>query len=400
MASRSIITDVRTWCRGFRELVMQNARSFSVVGLLVILAAAAAPACENSPQGSGGSGAGGSGASATSTGTNQGGNGTAGSGVGGLITGGAPAGGSSSGGAPSGGSSAGGAPSGGSSAGGSGGSGGVVILEVACLNQTYHCGDTIDNDGDGLTDWQDPDCLGPCDNTEDSYFGGIPGQSGPNCDVDCYWDQNSGSGDDECYWNHKCDPNEQNPPGHPEPIGKCPYDENTNLSGTPLGCNDLYQMQGDVCTSFCGPITPNGCDCFGCCELPAGGGKYVWLGSEDENGNGSCTKDAVDDPDKCEPCLPVAGCLNACDVCELCIGKDELPPECTPGGSGGGGAGGNPSSTSSGMGGASSSSTSSGTGGSGQCPAGVQACGLPGQAPCPAGFYCITGCCVQIMDPK
>jgi hypothetical protein len=31
-----------------------------------------------------------------------------------------------------------------------------------------------------------------------------------------------------------------------------------------------------------------------------------------------------------------------------------------------------------------------------QCPTGVQPCGVPGQAVCPANSYCITGCCQSI----
>jgi hypothetical protein len=52
--------------------------------------------------------------------------------------------------------------------------------------------------------------------------------------------------------------------------------------------------------------------------------------------------------------------LNSCENCEVCIGKPTLPPECTQQ----------------------------------QCPAGKTPCGLPGQAPCPFGNTCITGCCV------
>jgi hypothetical protein len=257
------------------------------------------------------------------------------------------------------------------------GDGGILISVVKCLNQIYQCGDGIDNDGDGLVDWQDPDCLGPCDNTEDSYYGGIPGQSGPACDVDCYWDSNSGAGDDDCHWNHKCDPNEQGVPGHPEPIAKCAYNPATNISGTSQTCSQLGQQQSATCLSFCGAITPNGCDCFGCCELPASSGKYVWLGSVDEATNtGSCTAAGLNDPTKCEPCQPVPGCLNTCGKCELCIGKTTLPPECFPDGGvlDGGGVDG---------------------GGSMQCPTGVQACGVTGQALCPLGYYCITGCCIN-----
>lgn len=263
-----------------------------------------------------------------------------------------------------------------------------VIEVVKCLNQIYLCGDGIDNDNDGLIDWQDPDCLGPCDNTEDSYYGGIPGQSGPACDVDCYWDSNSGSGDDDCFWNHKCDPNEVVSPGHPEPTSKCGYNLATNISGSNQTCSQLYQQQSATCLDFCGKITPNGCDCFGCCELPAGGGKWVWLGSEDEITKlGSCTQAGINDPTKCEPCQPVAGCLNTCKHCELCIGKTTLPDDCFPP-DGGAPDGGAPDG-----GGTDDGGTDGGV--QMQCPDGVQPCGVPGQPMCPSGFYCITGCCSQ-----
>ena len=95
-------------------------------------------------------------------------------------------------------------------------------------------------------------------------------------------------------------------------------------------------------------------------------------------GEFTCTLDVLADPDKCRPCQPVQGCLNGCGKCELCLGKDELPPECFPDGGAGG------------MGGA------GGSGDTMQCPAGIQPCGLPGQAECPANYYCITGCCQTI----
>lgn len=341
---------------------MRDTCSLFIAGLLVAATSTLIPACD-------GGGGGNTGGGSTSA--------TANAGTGGTGTGATNAG----GGGGTAGSTAGGA-AGSTSTGGTS----TVHIEAPCVNQTYACGDTIDNDGDGLIDSDDPDCLGPCDNTEDSFYGGIPGQPGPACIVDCYWDSNSGSGNDECYWNHQCDENEKDDPGHPEPNSKCPYNQNANTPGTDQSCSELYQTQSETCSKVCGPLTPNGCDCFGCCELPAGSGKYIWLGSEDEaSGQGSCKMDVINDPTKCEPCVPVAGCLNGCDPCELCIGKDELPPECTPGGGGAGGG---------------TNTGGSGGGGTGQCPPGIQACGLPGQAPCAADYYCITGCCQLIVEPK
>lgn len=289
-----------------------------------------------------------------------GGTGAAATGGSGLATGGAGAGGGS---------------------GASGNTGGVPPppTEIAmCQDHVYQCGDLIDNDGDGLIDYQDPDCLGPCDNTEDSLFGGIPGQAGPPCLVDCYFDQDSGQGNDQCYWAHWCDPNEVPPNYYPEPENGalCAYEENKPVpvsNGPPQSCQDLFTAQSQNCYDYCGPLTPNGCDCFGCCDIPGGSGNFVFLGSVGASGTSVCTHDNINDPTVCHPCLPVAACFNDCGPCELCIGKTTLPPECFgEGGSGGGG------------------------GAPGQCPDGVQVCGLPGQDPCPAGYSCITGCCYEV----
>jgi hypothetical protein len=283
------------------------------------------------------------------------------------------------------GTAAGGAGGEGGGAGGGAGGGvggtGVPTMTGTCQGKIYKCGDLLDNDGDGKVDWQDPDCLGTCDDTEDSFYGGIPGQAGPGCIVDCYFDQDSGAGNDGCYWNHACDPNSVAPNYYPEPENgsKCEYDPKANTPGTSGTCEQLNAMQADVCHNYCGPLTPNGCDCFGCCELPPGGGQFVFLGSLDKTtGAPSCKLADLADPEKCHPCKPVDACLNGCGKCELCVGKDSLPPECFPDGGAGG------------MGGA------GGSGDTMQCPVGIQPCGLPGQADCAINYYCITGCCQSI----
>lgn len=268
---------------------------------------------------------------------------------------------------------------GGTSAGGSatGGSGGIAPPDhiVECQGHVYACGDLVDNDLDGLVDSLDPDCLGPCDNTEDSLFGGIPGQTGPACKVDCYFDQDSGPGNDNCYWSHECDPNEVAPTFYPEPAegDQCEYSgPGTVLPPTGKTCAELNAEQSQACHDYCGPLTPNGCDCFGCCELPANSGAFVWLGSEGVDGTTVCTLDKLGDPTICHPCAPVADCLNDCDPCEVCIGKPTPDPGCNPGSGGAGGGSGS------------------------QCPQGVQECGQPNQAACPNLFACVTGCCIEV----
>jgi hypothetical protein len=226
---------------------------------------------------------------------------------------------------------------------------------TTCNGQIYQCGNCIDDDGDCDVDNHDSDCWGPCDNNESGWSGEVPGQQNQSeCNVmDCYFDQNSGTGNDNCYWSHTCDPL--------EPSG-CTYNPNYNIPGPPPTCGVLQMVQSDVCLDVCAPLVPNGCDCFGCCEVHVAGNVHtVYLGTQDAGGNGSCNINVVDDPVLCNPCTQVQACINTCEMCELCIGQQQLPPECLDGQ---------------------------------ECPPGLQGCGLPGQAPCPMGQACVTGCCV------
>jgi len=116
----------------------------------------------------------------------------------------------------------------------------------------------------------------------------------------------------------------------------------------------------------------------------------VWLGSvEDGTNDGTCTLEAITDTSACRPCTPVADCFNDCGACELCVGRDTLPPECltpTPD------AGPRPD----------GAVPDGGTVWDGgvpppRCDPGVQACGLAGDSPCADLYYCITGCCVPTL---
>jgi hypothetical protein len=251
-------------------------------------------------------------------------------------------------------------------------------VQATCQGKIYECGDCVDNDNDGKTDMNDVGCLGPCDNTETDLTLGIPGGNSAPCKADCYFDQDTGSGNDDCYWSHKCDPLEV-APAYPPEGSQCSYNPNANIPGYNGTCNTAFNVQSAACLDYCGPLTPNGCDCFGCCAIP-GAPTTVWLGSS-SGGTGTCTLDNVGNPSLCKPCTQVQACLNTCGNCEICIGKPEPGPECDPGGNGGGGAG-------------AGGNGSGGSSGGDQCAPGVQPCGLPGQEPCPFGQYCITGCCI------
>jgi hypothetical protein len=209
------------------------------------------------------------------------------------------------------------------------------------------CSDCKDNDGDGKVDWLDSECAGPLDNDEKTFGTGIPGDNVDACKQDCFFDGNSGQGDDRCEWNLKCDPKN---PGAPT----CPYDADyKNCPAT----------QSAQCKNFCAKLTPNGCDCFGCCavNLPGGGVQNVVLSS-------TCSLADINDPAKCKSCTPNADCNNPCERCELCIGKTSVPADCAP-----------------------TTMVDGGTPTGQVCVGGV-ACNEA--TPCTDGTYCITGCCV------
>lgn len=218
---------------------------------------------------------------------------------------------------------------------------------ITCEGKLYACGNCLDDDDDGVADAADPDCLGPCDNTEDRLDLGIPGAGNAPCKRDCFFDKDSGAGNDNCAFDLRCDPLS------PEP-NECLYENpppsNANCDAKP----------SPTCLEQCKPLVPNGCDCFGCCELPGGSGNFVFIGSKDANDLPTCTIGVANDPSKCAKCTPMPDCYNGCDKCELCLGKDSVPPECKP---------------------------------DEQCPGGGTPCDPKALNPCPGGEYCLTGCC-------
>lgn len=269
-----------------------------------------------------------------------------------------------------------------------------LCYPATCQGKTYQCGNCMDDDGDGRIDSEDPDCLGPCDNSENGLDPAIPGGNNTKCKMDCYFDADTGQGNDNCYWDHGCDPTKVN--GTPSPETACAYNATMGVGGG-LTCTTAQQMQAATCKSYCGPLTPNGCDCFGCCFLGPqakvntdGTKTGVWLGSYDASGNSTCTTKDVADPAKCHPCQMVASCEKSCGRCQLCIGKDTLPADCFPSPPD---MAGQPPRDMAGQ----DLSTGGGTSDPTLCPASLctnnQPCGLPGCAPCQAGWYCLTGCC-------
>jgi hypothetical protein len=223
---------------------------------------------------------------------------------------------------------------------GNGGTGPGDCTPVRCGGILYECGDCMDNDEDGLIDSDDPECAGPCDHSEAYFLGEIFGDP-VACVTDCVFDADVSVADDGCSLTYACD-------GRAEPL--CAQNESVCAVSV-----------GSQCPVLCGPITPIGCDCFGCCELPPGSGLHVWIGREKASTRPRCSLATLDDPEACPPCTPMPECYKPCGECDLCLGKRELPASCDP---------------------------------CERCPEGRQPCGLPGEARCPEGEWCITGCCV------
>ena len=239
---------------------------------------------------------------------------------------------------------------------------------MSCASGVAQCSDGKDNDTDGKVDMLDPECVSPCDNDESSFATGISGDNIDACKQDCFFDGNSGQGDDGCEWNLKCDP--KNPGG--TAAKPCPYDP---------GYKNCPQAQSAKCIKNCRSVTPNGCDCFGCCALPNGNmTTTVMLVS-------TCTQDKLNDPKACPPCTQQTACVNTCEKCEVCIGKSQLEAECV-------------------------STIPPPVGGVPQpdggtppppppptplCENTVISCGPGGQVAdgaCPGNSFCLTGCCV------
>src|SRR6185295_8929281 len=96
--------------------------------------------------------------------------------------------------------SAGGTSAGGTSAGGTGvggTAGGTGCGSTQCTN-------CKDDDGDGKIDGADLECTGAADNDEGSFATGIPGDNRDPKWQDCFFDGNSGAGDDGCRYSTDC----------------------------------------------------------------------------------------------------------------------------------------------------------------------------------------------------
>lgn len=175
--------------------------------------------------------------------------------------------------------------------------------QVLCGTGLCACNDGMDNDSDGVTDLADPECVSAWDDDEASFATGISGDNRDGACQDCFFDGNSGSGNDGCYLPSQC-----------------------LIDGTPGKAKGICSSceQTADCKSFCQAYTPNGCDCFGCCDVRVGGQvKHLMI-------KDGCQIDG-DTTQGCTECVPSTTCVNTCGECELCPGKtvSDLPPSCS-----------------------------------------------------------------------
>jgi hypothetical protein len=214
------------------------------------------------------------------------------------------------------------------------------------------CNNGQDDDGDGLIDGFDSECISAFDDNEETFATGVPGDNRDPMWQDCFFDGDSGAGNDGCRYRTEC------------------------LTGElPLTDEDCTVTM--ECIERCQPLTPNGCDCFGCCTIPTSQGEIsVTL-------NDACSVESIADETACPRCVPTDACDNPCAECELCLGKtlDDLPESCFPtGGTGGSGSGG----------------SAGGGGAPNACDDGATPCA--DSSACASGQFCFQGCCQVFLQ--
>ncbi len=187
-----------------------------------------------------------------------------------------------------------------------------------CDPGSPQCNNCVDDDDDGLVDGFDPECVGPLDDREDSFSTGIAGDNIDAIKQDCFFDGNSGAGDDRCDM-HVCCLLDLGDEGCPPEYKPSQFD--------PEDCEPSAD-----CIANCLPLTPPGCDCFGCCTICNDAGDcYDILTNEAVAPD--CDQSVIADPALCPRCVKTEDCNPGDCVpleCNLCPGMtpDDLPPEC------------------------------------------------------------------------
>jgi hypothetical protein len=210
-----------------------------------------------------------------------------------------------------------------------------------CEAGNPQCSNCIDDDGDGFADGEDIECSGSNDNDEGSFSTGIPGDNKDDVMQDCFFDGNSGAGDDGCNIHVCCLLGAMSKAECP--IGANKYEP--SQCPPPIGTGTISQ----TCKDYCGSLTPPGCDCLGCCTIcdpafPNDPSKCYDI-ITNPNVSPNCNETNLADPTACKRCEKLTDCGNTqCSQsdpppppgdpahCALCPGQDPntLPDDCTP----------------------------------------------------------------------
>ncbi len=216
-----------------------------------------------------------------------------------------------------------------------------------CVPSGPQCNNCVDDDNDGTIDGSDIHCVSSLDDDESSFATGIPGDNTDEKKQDCFFDGNSGAGDDGCDIHVCCLLD-----------GPCPQE----LSGgyDPNDC----EVSAD-CITNCAPLVETGCDCFGCCTICSQGNCQDIIINPAVSPE--CDTADIDDASKCFRCNKVAECEVSCDPqsCVLCPGQTvaDLPASCND---------------------------------INVCPGQAATCST--QIQCASGSYCNNGCCQVQID--
>ena len=181
------------------------------------------------------------------------------------------------------------------------------LMLFAAGAHAQQCADGIDNNGNNLVDLTDWYCKSAADNDESSFLSGLPGDNtNAPAALDCWFDTNSGSGDDGCSIHACCGID-----------GACPADLD------PAHYDPAQCTPSAACVTNCLPQTKPGCDCFGCCEICTADN-----GCLDVFVNPAvspvCTVETLGDTSKCRRCVQNAACVVFASI--YADGFESAPP--------------------------------------------------------------------------
>jgi hypothetical protein len=225
--------------------------------------------------------------------------------------------------------------------------------DPGCTAGDSECNDCVDNDSDGQIDGFDIECTGQLDDDEGSFATGLPGDNQDVKNQDCFFDGDSGAGNDHCGQHICC------MLGYTaQQCMQAGYDNNFDPA---TDCPALDPR----CAEFCAPATPPGCDCFGCCTMCDDQG-CVNVSISAPTCDGA---EEIHMADQCPVCTKNDECGTDCnldeggDPCVVCPGQ-ELPDGCTMQ----------------------------------ECPGGGTVCTSDDQ--CAGSEFCLQGCCTIIVNKQ